>query len=178
MEFEIKPNVTNMNHYVGIPTFEEYYLMIAYLVSSRANCLSRACGAVLVTPDNKHIISTGYNGAPTGLHHCQTCRRRDLGYKSGEGLDKCRAIHAEQNAIDQLAKYGGSAKDSILYVTDTPCPECAKHIVTVGVKKIIFCGDYPNQEALDIFEEARIDVIQVDKTKIVEKLRLFADNIK
>jgi len=112
-------------------------MTIAKLVSKRSTCLRRNIGAVLVK--DKRIIATGYNGAPTGIRHCEDtgCLREKLGIKSGERHELCRGLHAEQNVIIQAAYYGVSTKDTVLYSTHKPCIICSKMIINAGIKRFI-----------------------------------------
>jgi dCMP deaminase len=172
-------NVRNINFHVGIPNLEEYYMMIAFVVSSRANCLSRAVGAVLVTSDNRHILATAYNGVPKGLPHCDVCKRRVKGFGPGEGLNLCEAAHAEQNILTQLARNNsGSSKDAILYVTDSPCSECTKLIINSDIKKVVYCREYPNPDAVDKLKASNIEVIKIDEQVVIEKIKHFASLLK
>lgn len=141
------------------PSWERYFMEIAELVSSRSTCLRRQVGAVLVR--DKHIIATGYNGAPRGVSHCieAGCLREKLGIPSGERHEMCRGTHAEQNAIIQAALHGVSTDGSTLYCTHQPCILCAKMLINAGVKKIIFQGDYPDGLALELMREAQIQMV-------------------
>lgn len=141
------------------PSWDEYFLSIARLVSTRSTCLRRQVGAVVVK--NKQVLATGYNGAPSGITHCDKvgCLREELGVPSGERHELCRALHAEQNAFLQAARHGTSLKDSTLYITTQPCSICAKMIINVGIKKIIIEGTYPDEFALKFLEEAGVEVV-------------------
>jgi len=132
---------------------------IAELVSSRSTCLRRQVGAVLVR--DKHIIATGYNGAPRGVSHCLEvgCLREKLGIPSGERHEMCRGTHAEQNAIIQAALHGVSTDGATLYCTHQPCILCGKMLINAGVKKVIFRGDYPDGLALELMHEAGIEMV-------------------
>ena len=91
------------------PSWDEYFMGMAELTSERSTCLRRKVGAVIVK--DKHIVATGYNGAPRGLAHCTdlgVCMREELEIPSGERHELCRALHAEQNAIIQAATLGDS----------------------------------------------------------------------
>ena len=131
-------------------------MQLAHLIASRSTCLSRSVGAVIVR-DN-HIIATGYNGAPRGVSHCLDtgCIRREHDIPSGERLDICKAVHAEQNAIIEAAYNGVSTKGASIYVTVTPCFTCAKMLVNAGIKEIIIDGDYPSPSSRSLFEEVGI----------------------
>ncbi len=137
-------------------SFDEYFMQLAHLIASRSTCLSRSVGAVIVR-DN-HIIATGYNGAPRGVSHCLDtgCIRREHDIPSGERLDICKAVHAEQNAIIEAAYNGVSTKGASIYVTVTPCFTCAKMLVNAGIKEIIIDGDYPSPSSRSLFEEVGI----------------------
>lgn len=161
----------------GLPNLEEYYMMMAFVAASRANCLNRYVGCIVVTGDNRSILSSGYNGAPSGLPHCETCRRRNEGYGPGEGLHRSRSSHAEQNALIQAAKYGKEVNNSILYCTTLPCNECCKIIINAGVSKVVFCDDYPNSEALEMLKLSNIDTLKLDRKIILEKLQNWVDSI-
>lgn len=150
------------------PSFDEYFMQMALLTARRSTCLRRQVGAVIVK--DKHIIATGYNGAPKGLEHCEEiggCLREELGVPSGERHELCRALHAEQNAIIQAAVLGQSVKDSLMYVTHQPCSICAKMIINAGIRKIIINSGYPDEMASKLLKEANIEVEQLD-TKLGE----------
>ncbi len=134
---------------------------ITSVVAKRSTCLRRQIGAILVK--EKHILATGYNGAPKGLAHCVEtgCLRQQLGIPSGERHELCRALHAEQNAIIQAANLGVSIQDSTLYSTTAPCSLCAKMLINAGVVRVVFSGEYPDERAMDFFREAGVVVEQL-----------------
>jgi len=140
-------------------------MKIAELVGERSTCLRRKVGCVLVK--RKRILATGYNGAPTGLPHCEEvgCIRVELKIPSGERHELCRGLHAEQNAIIQSAYYGVSIKDSILYVTCHPCSVCAKMIINSGIKEVIIKEGYPDKLATDFFKNANVKVRYIENGK-------------
>jgi len=140
------------------PTWNEYFLNICNLIASRSTCLRRQVGAVIVK--DKQILASGYNGAPTGIKHCDLvgCLREKLGVPSGQRHELCRALHAEQNAFLQAAKHGVSLKGASIYITTQPCSICAKMIINAGIKKVIIQGDYPDDLALEFLEEAGIEI--------------------
>lgn len=142
------------------PTWDEYFMKIVELVKSRSTCLRRHVGALIVK--DKRILSTGYNGAPTGCRHCSEvgCLREKMNIPSGERHELCRASHAEQNAIAQAAYSGTSIKGGVLYVTDQPCVLCAKLAINAGIEKIVFKGDYPDKLSMDLLQEAGIRVVK------------------
>lgn len=140
------------------PSWDEYFLNIAKLVATRSTCLRRKVGAVVVK--NKQILATGYNGAPTGITHCDEvgCLRDKLAVPSGQRHELCRALHAEQNAFLQAARHGVSLDGGTLYVTVQPCSICAKMIINVGIKKIVIEGNYPDDFALQFLREGGIGI--------------------
>jgi dCMP deaminase len=108
----------------------------------------------------KHILSTGYNGAPKGLDHCSEvgCLRKKMKIPSGERHELCRGLHAEQNAIIQAALFGISIKDSTLYCTNTPCVVCVKMLINAGVANIVYSGDYPDNLAKQMLRESILKI--------------------
>jgi dCMP deaminase len=131
---------------------------MAHVVAKRSTCLRRKVGAILVK--DKHILSTGYNGAPKGLKHCSEvgCLREKLDVPSGERHELCRGLHAEQNAIIQAAVFGISIKDSVLYCTNTPCVVCVKMLINAGFNGIVFSGGYPDELAKKMLDESKIKI--------------------
>jgi len=140
------------------PSWDEYFLGIADLVSKRSTCLRRSVGAVLVK--DRRILATGYNGAPSKIKHCSVvgCLREKFSIPSGERHELCRGLHAEQNAFLQAALHGTSLKNATLYSTTQPCIICAKMIINAGIAEVIIKGDYPDKMAKDFLREARIKV--------------------
>ncbi|MGM9525198.1 MAG: deoxycytidylate deaminase [Peptococcaceae bacterium] len=143
------------------PDWDHYFMEITSVVAKRSTCLRRQIGAILVK--EKHILATGYNGAPKGLAHCVEtgCLRQQLGIPSGERHELCRALHAEQNAIIQAANLGVSIQGSTLYSTTAPCSLCAKMLINAGVVRVVFSGEYPDKRAMDFFREAGVVVEQL-----------------
>jgi dCMP deaminase len=144
------------------PSWEVYFMDIADLVAKRSTCLRRAVGCVIVK--DKRILTTGYNGAPTGIKHCieAGCLREKLDIPSGERHELCRGIHAEQNAIIQAALYGISIKGGTLFCTNQPCLICAKMLINAGIKKIYYRDGYADPMAMAMFKEADVEVVKVD----------------
>jgi dCMP deaminase len=138
------------------PDIDEYFLKIASVVAERATCLRHHMGAVAV--GDKHILATGYNGAPSGLNDCLTlgCLRNELRIPSGKRAEVCRAVHAEQNVIIQAALHGISIKGSTIYCTHSPCVLCAKMLVNAQIKRFVSFGRYSDDEFLTLFKDARI----------------------
>jgi dCMP deaminase len=147
------------------PSWETYFMNITNLVAERSTCLRRAVGAVIVK--DKRILSTGYNGAPTGLRHCLEvgCLREKLGVESGKMHELCRGIHAEQNAIIQAAYHGVSVKGGSLFCTNQPCSICARMIINAGINKIYYQSGYADPLAKELLEEAEIEMKQIIPNK-------------
>ncbi|MBQ7617875.1 MAG: dCMP deaminase family protein [Desulfovibrio sp.] len=146
-------------------TEHQYFMEITKLVARRSTCIRRQVGSIAVI--DKRIIATGYNGAVSGMTHCtpETCYRHLHNIPSGEKLDHCLAVHAEQNLLTQAAIHGVSIKDATVYVTTTPCLTCLKLLAQIGVKDI-FCGngDYPQLDlAKKICLEKGITIHFLDK---------------
>ncbi len=108
---------------------------------------------------DKRLLTTGYNGAPTGFSHCLDagCLRERMGIRSGERQELCRGLHAEQNALVQAALHGVSVRDSALYCTAEPCITCAKMLINAGVHTVIYRDEYPDTLARQLLEEGGVD---------------------
>ena len=141
------------------PDSDEYFLKIASVVAERSTCRRHHVGAVAVR--NKHILATGYNGAPSGSKDCLElgCLRDELNIPSGTRHEICRGIHAEQNVIIQAGLHGVSIEKSTLYCTHTPCVLCAKMLVNAKIKRLVSFGSYNDSSFTDLFKEAGIEII-------------------
>lgn len=150
------------------PTWDEYFMQMAQVVAGRSTCLRRQVGAVIVK--DKQILSTGYNGSPSGLTHCvQTgCLRQKLGIPSGERTEICRAVHAEQNALVQAAKHGVSISGSDIYTTLQPCVLCTKLIINAGIKRVFYAIPYPDKLALEMAAEANLELVHLIPNDVTE----------
>ena len=140
---------------------DAYFMKIAEVVSLRSTCIKRKVGAVLVK--DSHILSTGYNGAPSGFSHCTpgTCVRQEL--KSGERPELCKGVHAEINCIIQAAIHGTSIMgDTTLYSTHFPCMSCLKLIINASIKRIVY------QEGYNMENEVKKELIR-ESNLIIEK---------
>lgn len=138
------------------PSWDEYFLKMADLVATRATCDRKHVGAVIVR--DKRVVSTGYNGSPSGQPHCD-----DEGHilKSIDGRDSCiRTLHAESNALDDASQE--EVEGGTLYCTVTPCYECAKRIVNAGIKRVVISGVYMSQNTglvEDLFARAEVTFV-------------------
>jgi dCMP deaminase len=140
------------------PDIDEYFLKIASVVAERSTCRRHHIGAVAV--GDKHILATGYNGAPSGFKDCLElgCLRDELGIPSGTRQEICRGIHAEQNVIIQATLHGVSLEGSTIYATHTPCNQCAKMLVNAKVRRYVSFGRYDDNSFIELFREAGIEV--------------------
>ncbi len=132
------------------PSWDEYFLKVAMLVSERATCPRMHCGCVLVK--DKQILSTGYNGSIPGDGHCEDdgCMIVD---------NHCiRTIHAEMNAILQCSSHGISTQGSTAYITNMPCTNCSKALITAGIKEIVIFSDYHDTLAEKFFNIANVHI--------------------
>lgn len=138
------------------PDWDEYFLKMAYLVAERSTCLRHHVGAVIVR--DRRILTTGYNGAVSGVKDCLElgCLRDEKGIPSGERHEICRAVHAEQNAIIQAGLHGINISGSAMYCTHSPCILCAKMIVNAKIIKFITCSDYADNNFHALFNEASV----------------------
>lgn len=128
-------------------------MQIARDVATRATCLRRHVGAVIVR--DRRILSTGYNGSPPGQPHCS-----EVGCLMEEG--RCiRTLHAEQNALIQAALHGVSTQGATLYGTCRPCHVCARMIVGAGIRRVVFAGEEPTGWALDVLTAAGVELVPV-----------------
>ena len=139
------------------PDLDEYFLKIASVVAERSTCLRHHVGAVAVR--DKHILATGYNGAPAGLKDCLElgCLRDKMNIESGTRHEICRGIHAEQNVIIQASLHGVSLEGATIYVTHSPCILCAKMLVNARIKRYVTFGSYADNSFKDLFQEAEIE---------------------
>ena len=145
------------------PTWDEYFMKMAELTAQRSTCMRRHVGAVIVK--DKHIVATGYNGAPRGIAHCDEkggCLRQKMGVPSGQRHELCRALHAEQNAIIQAATLGQSIENATIYITHQPCVICAKMIINAGIKRIVVKEGYPDELSVEILDEAGLKIVMLD----------------
>jgi len=143
------------------PSWNKYFMNVAEVVASRASCLRRNVGAVIVK--DKQIISTGYNGPPKGHPTCDElggCLRTINNVPSGQRHEISRAVHAEQNAIAQAAENGISTKGATLYCTTYPCGICMRMIINSGIKQVYYKEFYPDEITKTLAERTGIELIE------------------
>jgi dCMP deaminase len=140
------------------PDSDEYFLKIASVVAERSTCRRHHVGAVAVK--DKHILATGYNGAPSGAKDCLElgCLRNEMNIPSGTRQEVCRGIHAEQNVIIQATLHGVSLDGSTIYATHTPCVLCSKMLVNARIKRYVSFGKYDDNAFVDLFKDAGIEI--------------------
>lgn len=126
------------------------YLQMAQIWAENSYCNRRKVGALLVK--DRMIISDGYNGTPSGFEN--VCEDED-------GKTKPYVLHAEANAITKVAQSNNSSKDATLYVTTSPCLECAKLIIQAGIKRIVFFEKYRLQDGLNLLKKSNIEVVHL-----------------
>lgn len=146
--------------------WDKRFMEMAELISTWSSCYqeNRKIGAVIVK--DKRIMTTGYNGAPSGIKSCMEkgeCLRRTMSVPSGTRAELCYAIHAEQNAILQAARLGLTLKDATLYCTHQPCVICSKMIVNAGIVKVWYKNAYPDEFAVRILKEANVELVQYEE---------------
>ncbi len=133
------------------PDWDDYFLSIAQLASTRSTCLSRKVGAVAVK--DKRILATGYNGAVSGSPHCDEVGCLRKGSASGTNLHQCRAIHGETNVVAQAARFGTPLDGSTVYVTCQPCASCFKLLAQAGAVRIVWKESYPDSLMTQLAKE-------------------------
>jgi len=127
--------------------YDKRYLEMAQIWAKNSYCKRRQVGALIVK--GKMIISDGYNGTPAGFENiCEDDNNKTKPY----------VLHAEANAITKVAKSNNSSDGATLYVTTSPCLECSKLIIQSGIKRVVFCDKYHNQEGLKLLERAKIEI--------------------
>ena len=131
--------------------FDERYMEMACVWAKNSYCKRRQVGALLVK--DRMIISDGYNGTPSGFEN--VCEDEN-------GVTKPYVLHAEANAITKVAKSGNSSLGATLYVTASPCIECAKLIIQAGIKRVVYSEKYRLEDGLDLLKRANIEVIYIN----------------
>ncbi|MDR2291854.1 MAG: dCMP deaminase family protein [Prevotellaceae bacterium] len=131
--------------------FDRRYLEMAAVWAKNSYCKRRQVGAILVK--NNMIISDGFNGTPSGFENI--CEDED-------GNTKPYVLHAEANAITKVARSNNSSEDSTLYITSSPCLECAKLIIQAGIKRVVFSDNYRISDGIELLKRANIEVVQIN----------------
>jgi len=144
--------------------FDRRYLEMARIWAQNSYCKRRQVGALIVK--DKMIISDGYNGTPSGFEN--NCEDED-------NKTKPYVLHAEANAITKVAKSNNSSENATLYITTSPCLECAKLIIQSGIRRVVFCDKYHKEDGLDLLNRANIEIVFIDldserKNEILSRL--------
>ena len=140
--------------------FDKRYLEMALIWARNSYCIRRQVGALIVK--EKMIISDGYNGTPSGFENiCEDENNNTKPY----------VLHAEANAITKVAKSHNSSENSTLYVTTSPCMECAKLIIQSGIRRVVYCNRYRITDGLDLLKRAGIELVYIDREKDIYELQ-------
>ncbi|MBQ6437218.1 MAG: dCMP deaminase family protein [Bacteroidales bacterium] len=131
--------------------FDGSYLDMASVWARNSYCKRRQVGALIVK--DRMIISDGYNGTPAGFEN--VCEE--------DGVTKPYVLHAEANAITKVAKSSNSSDGATLYVTASPCLECAKLIIQSGIKRVVYSEEYRITDGIDLLRRAGIEVVKYEK---------------
>lgn len=130
--------------------FDKSYIEMAHVWARNSYCIRRKVGALIVK--DRMIISDGYNGTPSGFENI--CEDEN-------SLTKPYVLHAEANAITKVAKSNNSSEGATLYITDSPCMECAKLIIQAGISRVVYSNKYRITDGLDLLERAGVKVEQL-----------------
>lgn len=176
ISLKLKDSIDKLKMYVR-PDWDFYFMEIAKLTAQRTNCMKRRVGAVLVSREFHRLISTGYNGTPSGLRNCFEggCKRCNANQGSGTALSTCLCLHAEENAIfeagrDRISLYGKpnsldrDPQGVVLYTTSCPCLYCAKKIIQAGISEVVYLNSYYTDDTVKQFlKEANVLVRSLKK---------------
>ena len=158
--------MTNQHPEQKRPQWDDYFMDIAFTVAQRSTCDRAHVGAVIER--DKRILTTGYNGAPSGLAHCG-----EVGHLMIDG--HClRTLHAEQNAIIQAALHGVTIQGATCYVTHQPCINCAKMIINAGIRRVVYAGNYPDENSRMFLREAQVELVHLPRKRSADTV--FATN--
>jgi len=131
--------------------FDIRYLEMARIWSANSYCIRRKVGALIVK--DRMIISDGYNGTPSGFENeCEDKNDRTKPY----------VLHAEANAITKVAKSNNSSEGSTLYITASPCLECAKLIIQAGIIRVVYSDDYRISDGIELLKKAKVEIVQIN----------------
>lgn len=151
------------------PNIDVYMMGMAMMAASRATCVRRSVGCVLVNRLN-HILATGYNGVPRGMVHCAIIRCPGANAPSGQSLDGCMATHAEQNALLQC---GDVDQITTAYVTAQPCITCIKLLMNTGCQRIVYLEPYPHPTAQSLWSQVGRTMEMLSSKDVMNLHELF-----
>jgi len=142
------------------PSWEEYFLELARLASTRATCPVRQVGAVFVDPVTQVVLATGFNGSPRGTPHCgNACYER----KHGDRTSECRAIHAEMNGLLSAARTSTALNESFVYCTLNPCVNCARALIQANIRRVVYSEEFSYFGAIQELNDAGVETIHYKK---------------
>lgn len=147
---ELNNNMTNEEQKKQLE-LDKRYLRMAGVWSENSYCVRRQVGCLVVK--DKMIISDGYNGTPSGFEN--VC-------EDDNNVTKPYVLHAEANAITKLARCGNSSDGATMYVTDSPCIECAKLIIQAGIKRVVYSKKYRLEDGLNLLKRANIELVYIE----------------
>lgn len=127
------------------------YMRMAFIWAENSYCIRRKVGALLVK--DKMIISDGYNGTPSGFENI--CEDEN-------NVTKPYVLHAEANAITKVARSNNSSEDATLYVTSSPCIECAKLIIQAGIKRVVYADAYRLSDGIELLKRANVETLDIE----------------
>lgn len=130
---------------------DKRYMRMALIWAENSYCQRRQVGALIVK--DKMIISDGYNGTPVGFEN--VCEDEN-------GVTRPYVLHAEANAITKIARSSNSSEEATMYVTASPCIECAKLIIQAGIKRVVYAEKYRLEDGLDLLKRANIEVVYLN----------------
>lgn len=130
---------------------DKRYIRMASIWSENSYCIRRKVGALIVK--DKMIISDGFNGTPSGFEN--VCEDEN-------NLTKPYVLHAEANAITKIARSNNSSEDATMYVTASPCIECAKLIIQAGIKRVVYSEHYRLEDGIELLKRAGVEVLYID----------------
>jgi dCMP deaminase len=155
------------------PTWDEYFMMLAKLTATRSTCLAFPVGSVIVK--DRQVLSTGYNGSPSGSVHCTTqgyCYP-ELSACNASKILPSRSVHAEANAIAQAAKHGISTGGASIYVTLEPCLSCLKLIISAGIREVFYETTFNSGDNLKVrdflLQDSSIELIPIQVSEATAK---------
>lgn len=138
-------------------------MRMARVWAENSYCVRRQVGALIIK--DKMIISDGYNGTPQGFENVCEWSPEDNVPENEVGRTKPYVLHAEANAITKVAKSNNSSQGATLYVTASPCIECAKLIIQAGIRRVVFCDDYHSRAGIELLQRAGIETVQVSESE-------------
>lgn len=145
---------------------------MALVVSKRSTCQHASQGSLLV---DRHgfVVSLGYNGSPSGLHHCEPDSEKGKSRTMCAKHNQCMCIHSELNAIINAARHAALDEELVLYTTSFPCCSCMKAVIQAGVKRIVYVEEYVDEFSKQLAVEAGLEVVHVPHSKRFEGRRAY-----